>query len=199
MNHFADREGRFTLSTNPKCMYLTIQAQPTLRPVGEPLDGVPHYMVVRDPYRRLLSFWRDKFEVNLPVYQRIGQYPHHYQVFFRPFGVSERGPVEMAQAALASLTFAGMVDVLADVFMLDHHLWPQTTGLVPVDRFLQMRSKADMRFLETLGLNLAVHRNPTGPVREDDYYTPRLRTVVRHLYLDDFQQLGYQDRLEAAA
>ena len=193
MFHFAERGHHRYISNNAKVMVSTMRAQQGfVETDGLAIPGgAPHYLIVRDPYARLVSFYRDKFDVYMQQPRQIHQYFDCYKVFFAPLGIRERDPIRVARAALAAMTFPQLVSLLEEDNVTDDvHLMPQANEAWDFDQVLKMDDPDDLETLSCL-IDLAVHERDTGSYDVDDYYSPALRRIVQRVYRDDFETFDY--------
>lgn len=142
------------------------------------------FVVVRDPYSRVLSAFLEKFQ---------------HENYRKKFGAFDRSP-------------SGFADFLewleTDGLGRDSHWNLQTRLLLlPLDKYDRVirfeHLKEDMASMfGSLGLPAPLHRldglyptdvnkKTSSSSRLHEFYTPRLAGIVAHLYAKDFDQLGY--------
>lgn len=211
---FIDPVRRFTLATNYKVMYSTLLAQPQLsvvhdhrelfgRLVGEHPPITDHYLLVRDPYARLLSFYADKFLFHPPGADEASIQGSH-RVFFAALGADAMSPEERT-ASFRATDFPRFVTLLTPELIASNvHLVPQSHTLALPRRFLARRALArvwkpgrvlkmeeDLEVLAALGIDIEVRINATSHAGVTATYTPDAYRRVSSLYRDDFERFGY--------
>lgn len=211
---FIDGARRFTLATNYKVMYSTLVAQPHLMLVhsrAELYEALvkeaplitAHYVLVRDPYARLLSFYADKFQAHPPGDDESSVQGSH-RVFFEALGVGGLSTAERT-SVFRSTDFGQFVALLTPALIASNvHLVPQSHTLSlprnPLahrrlarvwrpDQVLRMES--DLDTLSSLGIDVAVRINATPHAGVAEVYTPEAYRRVSGLYRDDFERFGY--------
>jgi hypothetical protein len=208
---FVNHRERYILTTSYKVMYSTLSRQAGLEKLPPRslyvcrlwLDTrLRHYMLVRDPYARLASFYSNKIA---ETGRRVAG-GHRWQlcqrIFFPHVGVSgDEDPLEI-DARLKALPFERFVGLLERVAWLDHHLIPQAESRwrrvrgtrfgvrLPVHRFLKMESDLDC-LRSVLRLDLTIRENASETRAVDALFTPQMRAVVQRVYERDFVELGY--------
>lgn len=210
---FVGETTRTTITTNYKVMYSTMLKQEGFVPVYEHSEllsileaagsGYRHLMLVRNPYRRLFSFYADKFVTYPPGPDSPVQNSH--RLFFDKLGLdADMDPSTMTEAFIAT-SFPGFVELLdAQTIYSNLHLIPQVETLAGpkrlttktrlrrlwrIDRYLKMES--DLAELAQLGVDLSIRENPTsiGPV--ENYYDASALERVGALYQVDFEAFEY--------
>lgn len=211
---FVDTARRFTLATNYKVMYSTLLAQPQLTVVhrrhelrdvlteqSPPITD--HYLLVRDPYARLLSFHADKFLVHPPGEQEATVQGSH-RVFFDVLGVETMAADERA-AVFRATGFERFVGLLTPGLIASNvHLVPQSHTLaLPTDlrerqamarlwrpgRVLKMEEH--LHVLQALGIDVDLRINATPHAAVGEAYSPDSYARVNDLYREDFRRFGY--------
>ncbi|HRX82330.1 MAG TPA: sulfotransferase family 2 domain-containing protein [Pirellulaceae bacterium] len=219
MPYFICRSKPHLLATNLKAMFSTLTTQPQLERLSRPSqlwhsylrsrhvrEYGPQYLIVRDPYRRLISFFNDKFRQHPSGVQPALGYEEWQtcqKLFFPYLGVTRTTKPEEIRGILIDTSFEEFVTLLANVFQRDGHLRPQNrirfvsikgleVGTFSVEHTLKMENAADMQFLsENLGVDTNTRHNATANKTTDDLYTPQLLATVNRLYAEDFREYGY--------
>jgi hypothetical protein len=220
MPHFVHDEGGYFLSTSLKAMFSTLKAQARLRPAGRgelwrhalaqrlPLVPVePHYLIVRDPFARIESFYRDKILQDPSLRGPFGydDWQHCQRLLFPHIGVTrEHAPHEIA-ARLRALPFERFLDVLPSVYRGDAHLAPQAETrwvrlagplrlALRFERVFRMERPGDLEALAKLGIDLSTPANSTAEVEFAPRWSPARRALVARLYRGDLESFGYAAR-----
>ena len=215
---FIHTQKAFYVSTSFKVMYSTLSkdgglAMPrSTRPLlvntwraALGLRSLPHYLIVRDPYRRLESFFRDKFRTHPAKSRASGaaDWQACQQIFFPLLGVTSGSDGPSIRERLLSLAFPDFVRELAHVYRRDRHLLPQVDarfvrirgaalGWVQPTRILRMESAPDLAFLaELLERDLGTAENATGDVAVDCGWNAELRAIANRIYRWDFRLYRY--------
>ncbi|MAN58635.1 MAG: hypothetical protein CMC08_02235 [Flavobacteriaceae bacterium] len=161
-----------------------------------------HYLVVRNPYDRLESFFKNKFRKNIHE-REIERWEHCQRIFFPQMGLSNNVNYLENKAAFLKVTFEMFIKMLPLVYTHDAHLIPQSQSEVlklPKGNFrIKYTSVYKMelpKHLEILAKNLEIDLghplNPTKPTDNVVQWTPELRKIVAKLYEDDFRNYGYK-------
>jgi hypothetical protein len=214
MPSFLNRRERYLLTTSYKVMYSTLTRQPELVELS-PRSPSPfrlffdrrlrHYMLARDPYARLLSFYFNKLaiaEENLALARR---WQHCQRVFFPSLGLTGSEDGASIGDRLRGISFERFVTLLDEVAWKDDHLLPQVESrrrrlrgtrlcvTLPLDRVLRMETDIGLLASE-LGLDVRVRENRSEGPADVSLFTPAALTVVNRIYDRDFAELGYRKR-----
>ena len=212
---FRNREREYCIVTNFKVMFTTLRHLPNMsRVTRDDLRAYTgrKYLIVRNPYHRIESFYRDKFQATPRDLINRGFVPRRQDwnwercqyIFFDKFNV-DTSSFEMASRALMATTFDDLIGYLPSKFMLDMHLTPQIlaayvgdgtrAGLwqVQFDEILQMEDEDHMAFLRReLGIDTSKRYNETASSQPAITWSAKAREIVNDLYKIDFEQLGYE-------
>ena len=173
MPHFINTESGCIISTNYKVMYTTMCHQKNYRIISEKkmffktwsrklyMDIHKHYLIVRNPYRKLISFYQDKFHQH-PVKARGILHYHRWEnsqkIFFPYLDIKLETSPNDIRTRLINVDFDCFIKLLPKVYLQDPHLWPQyyikylryksfVVGRINFDKVLKMESEEDMDFL----------------------------------------------------
>lgn len=218
MAHFVNMKAQYLLTTNFKVMYTTLLAQPSLA-LSAPRTFLPwvianrglsrrfrHYLLVRSPQRRLVSFFRDKFRQDPHFYtegRAYSEWQDCQRIFFSALGISpDHSPIMIRECLLAT-SFDHFMEILPDVYRLEAHLTPQYAAMqlswhgirvahLNPDRVLKIERKEDLAFIErVLALDISRAHNTTAKCDETIAVTGRHSDIIRALYRDDLERYGY--------
>ncbi|MEB3356993.1 MAG: sulfotransferase family 2 domain-containing protein [Synechococcales bacterium] len=218
MPHFISTTANYLITTNYKVMYSTMTNQTGLRlcPGRElmkityarrlGLCAASHYLIVRNPYHRLISFYKNKFQTNplkaaapLPY----SKWQHSQRIFFPFLNITRETPADEIKDKLLHVRFDQFVQILPSVYRLDGHLSPQyqvrfichrglRLGQIKFTAILKMEASEDLNYLsQDLHLDLSQKHNQTGTAHLSDYFTSDLLRIVNDLYFEDFSRYGY--------
>jgi hypothetical protein len=210
MPSFYNAERNYLLSTSLKVMYSSLTLQPALRPLRTDLHaalrtwstpGLRRYLLVRDPYERLVSFHADKLRAALPS-AAGGRWQSSQRIFFPALGLSGEEPAGAIAERLRALDFEDFIRLVPRVHRADPHLWPQwwtrsfrVRGVAlpaPVHRVFKIE---EMDLLaEELGLDRSIRVNETSHESADRSFTPASYTIANHIYGGDFASFSYRMR-----
>jgi hypothetical protein len=164
-----------------------------------------HYFLVRNPYARIESFFRDKIKTHsLNVNPEKGiAWQRCQKIFFPSLGVNEYDDLESIQRQFSELSFDHFCGLLPFVFQDDRHLWPQTDAFecyvfgqdfrLTFRKVLNVEEPATGDFLDDkLGIDTQVAVNKSAGVAKDVIWTKESRQIVNQVYYDDFQKLNYE-------
>lgn len=210
------------LSTNMKVMYSSLLAQPNLTPVGrgkhieERLKQLiwrressrVHYLLVRNPYSRTISFFQDKFRFNLKRGRKSRLYAEWQKcqkLFFPHAGVKKNDRYEEIVDKLLSFEFPNFIELLPELWRMDDHLIPQCCVFLGRIKFvmrsnlfsniIRMENRDELNSMATeLNIDLGMRRNTTAPQAIGEWFTPDQYKIINSVYEDDFNQFNYQMR-----
>ena len=216
MPHFFNKSKGYYISTNYKVLYSLLSRQPSLQAIEHGnlrfsayakkyLLSNRHrwYLIVRNPYDRLESFYKDKF-VKTPSHKLL-EYDQlqHCQKVFLPYLNIKRGDLpETIREKLLDFSFIQFIRTLPNTYLLNDHLYPQSmkTKLylknlkilsIPLTRIFRMESYEDMNYLqEKLCLDLSKKYNHTDIFKLANTWNPDLVRIVNRLYKKDFKRFG---------
>ncbi|MFT4927138.1 MAG: hypothetical protein ACI8WB_003244 [Phenylobacterium sp.] len=219
MPHFYDRHRKLLISTNYKVMFSRLVDEPQLQQIDAAALPAMHrqandwQVIVRSPYARLESFFKDKFRLNIKA-RRNGQAPwqHCQQLFFPVLDLDNPLDKRSIQQRFLQTSYAQFIDFLPDCYQQDVHLQPQsylldeintvlssdgcTRGLeggVKDYRLIHLESAAETTaFARLSGINMSRRANSTQHLSLDDEPVAEdVLGVIHRLYQNDFTMLGY--------
>ncbi len=175
-------------------MYSTLRVQKHLRKVKLfrlLLSKKDKYILVRDPYKRLESFYRDKLGKHLDENKK---WARSQKIFFKPLEL-EKMSVREKFKALNNLSFESFVKLLPEVYSKNRHLHPQNRLFKKIKhkRVLYMEKEEDLLFLaENLHLDLNIKANTTDKSKHHLEWTPNMISIVNNLYAEDFKLYNFE-------
>ncbi len=195
MPHFKNREKDYIISTNFKVMYSTLKKSRGLKKLKEELIWLyrprVNYVIGRNPYTRLESFFRDKLNKSLNNSQK---WTRNQKIFFKPLGLSCKNTHQEKYDALNRLTFEDFIQLLPVVYMKNRHLHPQVKifkNLRNVHK-LKLESQADLQFMkDELEIDTEIRANKTDQKQFDFEWTREMWDIVNELYSEDFDFFDY--------
>lgn len=212
-------------------MFSTLDHQPNLKRVGKLAFGWASIgkrltvsklhcsVVVRNPYDRVASFYKDKFlraeDYRLWMQEQgMSQgWQQSTQLFFPYLGLdSSMDPKEVSER-LSAVSFDEFIGMLPKVYMQDGHITPQYLAgafsfrllryrisfRLPliIDRIYQLESPQDLQDLAVdFHLDLKAKVNTTEKVSDAITWSPLARAAVEKLYERDFERFGYDFRTD---
>jgi hypothetical protein len=216
MPHFVNRSQRYFISTNYKVLYTLLYHQPQLQGAPKsrlavngwlkrwtPLPWQRHFLLVRDPYQRLESFYKDKFRLEPTLALRTYTELQYCQRLFCPYlQITQESEPALIREKLLSFSFAHFIQLLPELYLADGHLHPQAhistlrwrgrTIQLQFDRVLKIESAPDLAYVQdALALDLSQTYNSTRQVAWSTPWRPDLRAVVNRLYKADFVAFAY--------
>ena len=209
------------LICNYKVMYSTLSKSALLRCSNRRLARIivwdrfrlkptQIHLIVRNPYDRLESFFRDKLRQNCirktnedaPCWQDV------QKLFFAPLRISDSMPTAQISETLMSVSFSRFVSMLPEIYNKDRHLQPQFWKLlfpsdtrarfrlqIPVLNTYRIESSTDLKILQKkFTICLDDKKNSTESIRESVQIEWRAseRKIVNEIYAKDFQYFNYQ-------
>jgi len=218
MPHFVNASKHYFISTNYKVLYSLLYSQPALQEIRMDVLGqhyrsnqvtpgwLGHFLIVRDPYTRLESFFKDKFRQDPVVTLRgYDQLQRCHRFFCSYLRIDPADSPMTIREKLLRLSFEQFVHLLPTVYLLDGHLHPQVNIMTirfrgaPIqlkfNRILQIESAADLAYLQDeLAIDVSKKINNTNQVAWSPPWHPDLRAVVNDLYKADFATFQYEMR-----
>jgi hypothetical protein len=213
--------------TNYKVMYSSLNAEPSLEKItksGLTLilavlrswfgSSCRFYMVVRDPYDRVESFYKSKFargEINRIWMEEQGMKARWQDCtlpFFPLLDLDTSMDPSMIGKRLVATSFDEMVTLLPKVYLMDGHMTPQNFAKVLSFELLGVKFRLPIRFksiykleeqedLEALKRNLHIDlsvRNSTRNMKEGVTWTQSSQQIVEKLYEKDFRLYQYDTK-----
>lgn len=211
MPHFLNANNT-TISTNMKVMYTSLRSQKNLRRLrrssfvlGVMLEKAglrkkrDHYFLVRNPYRKLESFFKNKIRDEL---NNETNWQRSQQILFPVAGVNKRDTPEVIFSKLSSVSFEQFVKSLPSLYDKNRHLHPQhwIESLGPVGlnikpgfkKIIRIEDKEELAdFFGENGLDLSIRQNTTKEIKEPIEWTDEMRSVVQAVYQEDFHRYQY--------
>ena len=163
-----------------------------------------HFFIVRNPYTRLESFFRDKFRqdpvTKLRTYDELQRCQRS---FCADLQIAPTDAPQAIREKLIGLSFAQFVHLLPKVYQQDGHLHPQVQMTtmrfrgaavqLHFDRVLKIESVADRAYLQNvLAIDLSAKVNNTKQVAWSSPWQPTLYALVNELYQADFTTFQYE-------
>jgi len=213
MPFFYHRKNDYVLATNYKVMYSSLYSQKDLiqlahRHLARKLAADrmgrhrPYYLLARNPYDRLVSFFCDKFRENPFPSEGTGyQWQRCQKIFFRPLGIV--GTDEEIEQGLRSVSFDTFIGKLPVIYRKDRHLYPQNRIRYFPGRFVSLpflkirfagffQMETDQQKMrEKLAIDTTIKYNQTRHRDYGSYFTDKLYRIVNRLYKEDFHLFGY--------
>ena len=194
MPHFYNKKEKYYISVNFKVMYSSMRIQKHLKkvkPFWLKLSSKPKYVIGRDPYTRLESFYRDKLNKDL---DKTNYWLRSQKIFFKPLGLKKSDSIEKKYAALKNISFQEFIQFLPEVYMNNRHLHPQYKIFknLKVEKKFKMESKDDRDYIENnLKLDLSKKANTTQKSKFDLQWNQNMINIVNKLYHQDFDYFNY--------
>jgi hypothetical protein len=207
------------LITNYKVMYSTLDRQESILRIDSSnffalkilksnfnLDKAIFYLLVRNPYKRIESFFKDKFRQAILKNEKQGEWQHCQKIFFPYLNLEESMPPDVIRTRLVTTSFNEIVSCIPDVYFLDGHLFPQNLSnnakfykfrfnmSIPIKykKVFKMESENDLNELSnTFNLNLNIKKNHTNSVKETIKWTVFEKEIIEAIYQNDFNDFDY--------
>lgn len=171
-------------------------------------------IVVRNPYDRVISFYKDKFlraedyRLWMKDQGMEMRWQQSTQLFFPFLNLhTKMDPIEVSEK-LSRVSFNEFMEILPKVYLQDGHLTPQYLASslsfrllgyrisfrlpMQIERIYKMESEKDMQALaRDLQLDLETKINTTENLKTSVTWTPSNAAIVEKLYARDFEQFAY--------
>ena len=213
------------LITNYKVMYSTLSSQPNLiRFNGKKLviqslkswsfpSRPRFYLLVRNPYRRIESFFKDKFqkaeEYRLWMIKNNmdKQWQMSTEIFFPYLGLTTSMDPEEISTRLSQVTFDEFISILPEVLMKDRHLTPQYLARIlkwkffgiqfnipiRIEAIFKLESPEELKLCGQLfEIDVSIKKNSTNHIKEEIYWEEHTVSAINHHYRRDFRDFQYK-------
>lgn len=210
MPSFLHESSQSMLITSFKVMYSTLLEQEQLQEKPASLDSIflkwislnqqPYFLLVRNPYTRIESFFRDKFRKSVIISVEKNEWQDCQKRFFPHMGLSPHMPPEEVGEKLTNTSFPEMLSILPKVYTSDPHIWPQhwhkTILGVPIpmkfDSVFKIECAEDLaQIATTLDLDFSISANSTKAVIEKLVWSETHLEMMKKIYREDFKRFGY--------
>jgi hypothetical protein len=143
--------------------------------------------IVRNPYSRVESFYKDKMiQAMTPMFRQSCQ-KYLAKVFDRQRLIDKK-------ISFQEFVLNGLGKNLVEISKADGHLNPQS-DFIPrgIKKFVHIECPEEMEYLSGLiGVDLTeIKSNNTNNVQTDLTWTPEMRKIVKDIYREDFNRFGY--------
>jgi hypothetical protein len=169
------------------------------------------YFLARNPYMRILSFYKDKFlkaESNRIYSEKYfnKKWQTSTEYFFPYLNLSVNSDSDIISKRLMNTSFDEFMSILPKVYMKDAHMRPQYKSNSIVIRRLGIRFHVPFKFkkifkmekeqdkdeLKSLfNLNLNERKNTSTQIKVLNVWSSEAVDLVLKLYYKDFKILGY--------
>ena len=223
MIFFKKKTEELYLVTNFKVMFSTLMEQESLERVPLSvglilklflncfhLNKTPFYLLVRDPYARLESFFKNKFRSTISKIQNTEKWQYCHEIFFSHIRLDTTMSPAVIAEKLQGLTFPTFISLLPATYRKDGHLHPQhwMTSLqvgkwnlgigmpIKFKAIFKMESEKDRQKMAALfQLNLNIKENTTESVDVSINWTQEEYHLVNKLYNKDFSYFFYEKKI----
>jgi len=218
--HFVNQKLNYILSVNFKVMSSTLRAATNLEPADVKnvmkfnfyssylkVSRYKFYFIVRDPYKRLESFYRDKFYAHPNENDETrSDWQFGQLLVLESLGHKADKNDPSLKVKLLAVTFSEVVSLLPKINLIEAHLTPQSNLLkyrfmkkdlkLKMERILKMEHKSDLNFLENeLKINLGVRINQTRDLKVEINYTKEDIDIINSVYHEDFKLFSYEMKI----
>lgn len=211
MPHFQSQKN-ITISTNLKVMYSSLKAQPSLKKmrrivflwmiVKEKMSiskRQKHYLLVRHPYSRLESFFKNKLRKSVTSDDK---WQPSQRIFFPLLHISKKDSPKTIQSKLRAITFEQFIEWLPRLYKENRHLYPQfwieylntnsSNWRIGFDKVCPIEDTEQLKQVASeLGLDLSIQKNSTKDTNIEISWTPELKAIVQEIYQEDFKRYNY--------
>ena len=136
MIHFFHKKNKILVSTNLKVMYSSLNHTDSLVEIKYKkflflkiinIFKVKHYLLVRNPYTRIVSFYKNKFQgISKRAFNReFFQFEYSQKLFFTHLNINSDDTNDVIASKLCSLSFVDFIRLLPQYYQRDHHMHPQ--------------------------------------------------------------------------
>lgn len=218
MPHFYSKEKALWVTTNYKVMFSRVRDEPDYLRFSRSKYALHHFhriinrqenvLLVRNPYDRLLSFYKNKFIQN-PKNKSLDYNArfHFHNWYFPDAFISNDDDEITVKNKLASTTFLGFLNQLTILFDQDAHTLPQhfmmkyhlKSGVnlqIPIKftHIIKIDDRNEMDFFSNLsGIDISKRSNSTRKFIFDnsDNDNKDMYEIINKLYAKDFECFNY--------
>lgn len=217
MPYFLNSRRGYMIMTNFKVMSSSLNAQPVLEQINfraavpkllnsriRSKSALDLYLLVRNPYERLVSFFTEKF-IRRPKGQI--ENPHlawqdSQKVFFHQLGIHDSFSEEVKVNRFLKTSFSDFVAMVPRVYRHDSHLHPQCwlqwvriKGMPlfqpNISRVIRIDTEEKSFLSEQLQLDMTIKTNATDHPSYSQMCTAQDFAIMNSVYATDFEQFGY--------
>ena len=218
MIHYKQSDYNQFLSTNFKVMSTTLSAQENLEKID--LKQVIrykiknkihskrsiHYLIVRNPYHRLISFFQEKFSYFPRISSKLEKkivWQDCHKLFFPYLEITKDLPSGEIADRLSNFNFIDFINILPSTYLKDGHITPQChlktlkgrQIFIPSFFFSKIVQIEKKHELEKMGieyqLDLREKQNTTQEQKVENWFTTRQFEIVNSIYKKDFEYYNY--------
>ena len=137
MIHFFHKKNKILVSTNLKVMYSSLKQTDSLVEIKYKkflflkiinIFKVKHYLLVRNPYTRIVSFYKNKFQA-IPkkiLNRKLFKFEGIEKLFFTHLNINSDDTNDVIASKLCSLSFVDFIRLLPQYYQKDYHMHPQS-------------------------------------------------------------------------
>ena len=169
-----------------------------------PAFGPEYVMLVRNPYRRLESFFKEKLRQKIKMVFDDNPYilKRHQEIFYNYLKIKSSYPLEVKASALLRLTFKEFIMNIKNVYQLEDHIAPQTLNfsrkfmgvnrVMQMNKYVHLENKVEMKWLaDYFKLDLSIRINATHQIDNEIEWDDESIAVVKDIFRKDFETFGY--------
>ncbi len=224
---FISKKKRTAIITNYKVLYTTLYREGSVEMHNTAPNLISlllrgkiksehhqNYLLVRNPFTRLESFFKDKFRKDIDrVMKENADWQLSQQVFFDQLKVDQSMDKEAIGQIFLNASFEDFIKSLPSAHLLDHHLHPQSFILqykirlafiklsirLKINKTIKIECKKSMDELASeLNIDLKNKMNNTNRKQwnEEMVWTNSMVDLVNEIYNIDFQTFRYSRKIE---
>ena len=137
MIHFFHKKNKILVSTNLKVMYSSLSHTDSLVEIKYKkflflkiinIFKVKHYLLVRNPYTRIVSFYKNKFQAipKRAFNREFLKFEGIEKLFFTHLNINSDDSNDVIASKLCSLSFVDFIRLLPQYYQRDFHMHPQS-------------------------------------------------------------------------
>lgn len=161
-----------------------------------------HLVLIRNPYKRLTSFFADKLRTNLrraagEWHCDSGEWQYCQRIFFPLAGVTQDDSFNTIRDGLLSITFEEFVESLP-VISWENHLKPQVNllnenvlGLVDTHEIFRMETDIEI-FWDLISVVDPPHSNKSNEAPDIQNLEKEHIEIINNEYKNDFLRFNYE-------
>lgn len=206
------------IAANPKVLTSTLDSQKNIlryfskkryihfvcQNIGVSAGG-KYFFLARNPFSRIESYFNEKLRQKvLKVLDQVQPYQlkRHQEIFYPYLNIDDNISDEEKVKKLLELNFNDFVELLQKVHRKEDHLSLQsdnyTRNLLGIrlrpkfENILHVERERDLDFLSNhFELNLGIRKNTSNDEKDEIVWSDKSIQIVKNLYHNDFELLGY--------
>ncbi len=219
MVHFFHKKNKILISTNLKVMYSSLYSTDSLDEIFwkeflfkkiTNIFRAKHYLLVRNPYTRIISFYKDKMQqlTKMQLNKTSFEFQDAQKMFFTSLNIDSNDSKDVIISKLSNTSFVDFIRLLPNHYLKDSHTHLQGKAFFQKKRrfyssltsyifkfkiqIIKIENLEKMNiFAKKIDLDMSLKKNSTQSI-ETPNLTPETIKIINKIYYDDFTLFGYE-------